>query len=81
MAKNWRIERKKLKDAQVLEATGINTSKWIGTLSGEVQEATQNIIDTLGGEEALDKFGSVIQSLYKIAVSYTHLTLPTNREV
>jgi len=72
-AADWRKKRKKLKDKEIKEKIGIDTKKWIGTLPEDMQSATQHIVDTLGGEETFDKFGSVIESLYKIVPEYAEL--------
>lgn len=69
----WREKRKKKKDDEIKEHTGIDTKAWIDTLPSDVKTATQKIVDTLSGEEALEKFGSVIEQLYKIVPEYAEL--------
>jgi uncharacterized protein (TIGR02391 family) len=51
----WRKKRKEKKkeqlSRQLSSSMGIDTEKWLGTMPGEIQATTQNIIDALGGED------------------------------
>ncbi len=67
---DWRIKRKKKKDQDLMEKTGINTTAWVNTLPADMQQHTKLIIDSLGGEDALEKFTSVIKALHDIIPEY-----------
>ena len=66
----WRIKRKEIKDADLKENTGIDTAKWVKTLPEEIQHYTNQILDSLGGEDALEKFSPVIKALHEIIPDY-----------
>ena len=66
---------------QALQAT---TGTFSGAINGTLATAAQSNITSLGTLTALDVSGGlgIAESLFHLgAVSYTHLTLPTNREV
>ena len=63
---DWRKRRKEKKDKDLKEMTGIDTDTWVRTLPGDVKEYTKQIIETLGGEDALEKFTPVIKALHEI---------------
>ncbi|RJP57372.1 MAG: TIGR02391 family protein [Deltaproteobacteria bacterium] len=63
---DWRKKRKEKKDKDLQEKTGIDTDKWISTLPDDVKANTKQIIETLGGEDALEKFTPVIKALHEI---------------
>ena len=55
-------------------------------LAGRRREVLNNIEKNLAGDvkiidESIDNFSNFEKALISTAVSYTHLTLPTNREV
>lgn len=66
----WRIKRKEKKDADLKENTGIDTAAWVKTLPVEIQHYTNQILDSLGGEDALEKFSPVIKALHEIIPDY-----------
>ena len=67
---DWRKRRKEKKDQDLKEKTGIDTSAWIGTLSDDVKANTIQIIEALGGEDALEKFTPVIKALHELVPEY-----------
>lgn len=67
---DWRKKRKKKKDNDLKEKTGIDTDTWISTLSNDVKENTARIIEALGGEDALEKFTPVIKALHELVPEY-----------
>lgn len=70
---DWRKKKKEQKTKVIEEHTGINTDEWFSTLTGSVKSETQNIVQKLSGEDGIDEFSSVIQSLYKIVPAYAEL--------
>lgn len=66
----WRRKRKELKDTELRDTTGIDTDKWLSTLPEDVKESTQSIIDTLGGEDAIEKYAPVIKALHDLIPEY-----------
>lgn len=70
---DWRRRRKEKKKTELVSATGIDTDKWLGTMSGEVRESAQRIIDSLGGEEALGTYTPVIKALHELVPEYPQL--------
>lgn len=67
---DWRRKRKEKKDKQLKDLTGIDTAAWISTMPEEVKQNTQRIIDSLGGEDALENFTPVIKALHEIIPEY-----------
>ncbi|OGW14664.1 MAG: TIGR02391 family protein [Nitrospirae bacterium GWA2_42_11] len=67
---DWRKRRKEKKDQDLKEKTGIDTSAWIGTLSDDVKANTIQIIEALGGKDALEKFTPVIKALHELVPEY-----------
>lgn len=70
---DWRVKRKEKKDKDLQEKTGIDTKVWVDTLPEDVKGYTQQIIDSLGGEDALEKFTPVIKALHQIIPEYPEL--------
>ncbi len=70
---DWRIKRKAKKDQDLKDTTGIDTTTWLNTLPAGVKENTQQIIESLGGEDALEKFAPVIKALHDIIPEYPEL--------
>ena len=70
---DWRAKRKEKKDKDLKESTGINTAAWVNTLPADVKEYTQQIIESLGGEDALEKFTPVIKALHYLIPEYPNL--------
>jgi uncharacterized protein (TIGR02391 family) len=70
---DWRVKRKEKKDQDLKEKTGIDTVAWVKTLPPEIQQHTKQIIESLGGEDALEKFTPVIKALHAIIPEYPDL--------
>lgn len=70
---DWRVKRKTKKDQDLKDTTGINTEAWLSTLPAGVKENTKQIIESLGGEDALEKFTPVIKALHDIIPEYPEL--------
>jgi len=70
---DWRKRRKEKKQKEITTRTGIDTKKWVSTLPDSVKKDTQKIIETLGSEDVLEEFGSVIESLHRIIPEYAEL--------
>ncbi|MEJ1958136.1 MAG: TIGR02391 family protein [Nitrosomonadales bacterium] len=70
---DWRVKRKEKKDQDLMVQTGIDTNAWIKTLPAGIQQQTQIIIESLGGEDALEKFTPVIKALHEIIPEYPQL--------
>ena len=66
----WRQKRREKKDADLKEITGIDTEKWVNTLPGDVKDNTKQIIESLGGEDALEKYTPVIKALHNMIPEY-----------
>lgn len=66
----WRRKRKEKKDEELKNRTGINTKAWLDTMTPEVRDATSRIIDSLGGEDALETFTPVIKALHELVPEY-----------
>jgi len=67
---DWRKKRKEKKDKDLKEKTGIDTKQWTDTMPDEVKEKTSQILEALGGEDALEKFTPVIKALHDIVPEY-----------
>jgi uncharacterized protein (TIGR02391 family) len=67
---DWRKKRKEKKDSELKETTGIDTEKWMNTLPEDVKDNTKQIIESLGGEDALEKFTPVIKALHYLVPEY-----------
>jgi len=67
---DWRIKRKNSKDLHLQQETGINTVAWINSLPAEMQQQTRQIIESLGGEDALGNFTPVIRALHDLIPEY-----------
>lgn len=70
---DWRQKRKEKKAEILEETTGINTQAWMSTLPDHIKGSAQQIIDTLGGEDALEKYTPVIKALHNIIPEYPEL--------
>lgn len=66
----WRQKRREKKDHDLKEITGIDTEKWVNTLPGDVKDNTKQIIESLGGEDALEKYTPVIKALHNMIPEY-----------
>lgn len=67
---DWRKKRKEKKTEDLSKATGINTTAWLGTMSPEVRASAEQIIDGLGGEDALTTYTPVIKALHELVPEY-----------
>lgn len=67
---DWRKKRKEKKDKDLKEKTGIDTEKWLDTMPDDVKTNTSQILETLGGEDALEKFTPIIKALHEIVPEY-----------
>jgi uncharacterized protein (TIGR02391 family) len=71
----WRKKRKDKKERQLSiqlsTSTGIDTEKWLGTMPGDIQATTQNIIDVLGGEDTdPETFVPVMKWIHNLIPEY-----------
>ncbi len=67
---DWRRKRKEKKDKDLKEKTGIDMEQWVNTMPDDVKANTSQIIETLGGEDALEKFVPIIKALHEIVPEY-----------
>ena len=67
---DWRKKRKEKKSNDLKEKTGIDPERWIRTLPDDVKNSTEQIIESLGGEDALEKYTPVIKALHEIIPEY-----------
>lgn len=67
---DWRKKRKEKKDKDLKEKTGIDTKLWTDTMPSDVRKNTSQIIEALGGEDALEKYTPVIKALHEIVPEY-----------
>ena len=67
---DWRKKRKEKKATDLKEKTGIDAEIWTNTLPEDVKENTKRIIETLGGEDALEKYTPIIKALHDIIPEY-----------
>ena len=70
---DWRAKRKAAKTKELKTTTGIDAEKWMSTLPDDVRESASQIIETLGGEDALQKYTPVIKALHDIIPEYPEL--------
>lgn len=66
----WRLKRKDLKRKVLKDATGIDTEKWLSTLPDDIRERTSQIVESLGGEDAIETYAPVIKALHEIVPEY-----------
>ena len=69
----WRRKRKEKKDEELKKKTGIDTQVWMSTLPEGIRGNAEQIIASLGGEDALEKFTPVIKALHEIIPEYPEL--------
>ena len=70
---DWRSKRKEKKKENLMEATGIDTEAWMNTMPADVKDGTRQIIESLGGEDALEKYTPVIKALHDLIPEYPQL--------
>ena len=67
---DWRRKRKERKKEELQETTGIDTEAWMNTMPADVKASTSQIIESLGGEDALEKYTPVIKALHDLVPEY-----------
>ncbi|RJP46469.1 MAG: TIGR02391 family protein [Desulfobacteraceae bacterium] len=67
---DWRRKRKEKKDRDLKDTTGIDTEAWMNTMPADVRDRASQIIESLGGEDALEKYTPVIKALHDIIPEY-----------
>jgi len=72
---DWRKKRKEKKEqalkGKLSSGTGIDTEKWLSTMSVDVKTATQDIIEVLGGEDTTpETFVPVIKLIHTLIPEY-----------
>lgn len=67
---DWRKKRKEKKEDELRNATGIDTEAWMKTMPADVKASTGQIIESLGGEDALEKYTPVIKALHDLVPEY-----------
>ncbi len=67
---DWRRKRKEKKEEELKETTGIDTEAWMNTMPADVKAGTSQIIESLGGEDALEKYTPVIKALHALIPEY-----------
>ncbi len=70
---DWRRKRKEKKKKDLKEKTGIDTEAWIKTMPEDIRESTKQIIESLGGEDALEQYTPVLKALHNIVPEYPRL--------
>lgn len=70
---DWRRKRKEKKGKDLRDKTGIDTAAWTSTMPADVRRHTEQIIESLGGEDALEHFTPVIKALHEIIPEYPQL--------
>lgn len=69
----WRRKRKEKKDKDLEAATGIDTVAWLKTMPDDIRASTSQIIENLGGEDALSKYTPIIKALHHLIPEYPKL--------
>jgi len=67
---DWRRKRKEKKAEELRQTTGIDTEAWMNTMPPDVKARTSQIIESLGGEDALEKYTPVIKALHDLVPEY-----------
>ena len=67
---DWRRKRKEKKEEELQKTTGIDTEAWMNTMPADVKASAGQIIESLGGEDALEKYTPVIKALYDLVPAY-----------
>lgn len=70
---DWRKRRKDKKEEELKAMTGIDTKAWLNTMPADVRASTSQILESLGGEDALEKFTPVIKALHDLVPEYPQL--------
>jgi len=67
---DWRKKRKEKKEKELRESTGIDAKAWMNTMPADVRDSTSQIIESLGGEDALERYTPVIKALHDLVPEY-----------
>ncbi len=67
---DWRRLRKEKKEEELKQTTGIDTKAWMNTMPVDVKASASQIIESLGGEDALEKYTPVIKALHDLVPEY-----------
>lgn len=67
---DWRLKRKEKKKKELEETTGIDTEAWMNTMPDDVKASTGKILESLGGEDALETYTPVIKALHDLIPEY-----------
>ncbi|MFA7329807.1 MAG: TIGR02391 family protein [Candidatus Delongbacteria bacterium] len=67
---DWRRKRKEKKEEDLRRTTGIDTEAWMSTMPPDVKESTSQIIESLGGEDALGRYTPIIKALHTLVPEY-----------
>jgi len=67
---DWRRLRKEKKDTDLQNKTGIDTKAWLATLPPDTRASTSQILESLGGEDALEKFTPIVKALHSLIPEY-----------
>jgi uncharacterized protein (TIGR02391 family) len=67
---DWRTKRKQQKDEELVKLTGINTAEWTSTMPDDIKAHAQQIIESLGGEDAIETYAPVIKALHELVPEY-----------
>lgn len=70
---DWRKKRKEKKEDDLKEITGIDTKAWMNTMPDDVRDSASQIIESLGGEDALERYTPVIKALHYLVPEYPQL--------
>ncbi len=67
---DWRKKRKEKKRDSLKHTTGIDTETWMNTMPADVKASAEQIIESLGGEDALETYTPVIKALHELIPEY-----------
>ncbi|MCK9754768.1 TIGR02391 family protein [Pseudomonas syringae] len=70
---SWREKRRSKKGTTIKDATGIDTEKWMSTMSADVREQTSIILDTLNNDESITKYVPIVEALHRLVPEYPEL--------
>lgn len=75
VASDWRKKRKEKKEKNFKKDTGIDTERWLSTMSEDIKEPLEMIIETLSSDEGVDEsHRAILQTIYdKILPEYPDL--------
>ena len=65
-----RKKRKEKKREKLREVTGIDTEAWMSTMPPDVKGHTEQILESLGGEDAIETYTPVIKALHDLVPEY-----------